>query len=315
MIRIQTISLPSLNTQIDSDINDVNNDVYPIRKRVASETERSGSKPEKGCNYGSIVYGSMMCTSAIRSFISIYNILSFPFDRSLPAIKLLFSPPPPHEAAVNTARKMSKSCPEHGHKKWPKFWYRLFKYGLVIMFILLVIVLITWAILHPHKPRFVLQDTTLYTFNASTNPSLLTSTFQVTISSRNPNDKIGIYYDRLEVYATYRDQQITQRTRIPRSYEGHKDVDVWSPFIYGNSVPIAPYNSAALSQDQANSYIMVMIKIDGRVRWKVGSFISGGYHIFVRCPAYIPFGNQSKGTLVGNNAVKYQLRQRCDVNV
>ncbi|OWM79324.1 NDR1/HIN1-like protein 1 [Punica granatum] len=209
---------------------------------------------------------------------------------------------------------MTKSCPEHSHK-WRKFWWRVLKYGSIILLILLIIVLITWAILHPHKPRFVLQDTTLYAFNVSSNPSLLTSTFQATISSRNPNDKIGIYYDRLDIYATYRDQQITVRTRIPKSYEGHKDVDVWSPFIYGNSVPIAPYNSVTLSQDQANGYVMIMIKVDGRVRWKVGTFISGSYHIFVTCPAYITFGSRSKGTSVGNNAIKYQLMQKCDVNV
>ncbi|KAK4790725.1 hypothetical protein SAY86_018029 [Trapa natans] len=209
---------------------------------------------------------------------------------------------------------MSKSCTHHG-QRWRKFWFRVLKYASVTLFILLIVVLITWAVLHPRKPQFILQDTTLYAFNVSATPSLLTSTFQATVSSRNPNDNIGIYYDRLDVYATYLDQQITTRTRIPASYEGHKDIDVWSPFIYGNSVPVAPYNSAALAQDQANGYIMVMIKIDGRVRWKVGSFTSGGYHIFVTCPAYIPFGDGSKGTSVGNSAVKYQIMHKCHVNV
>nr|DAD29601.1 TPA_asm: hypothetical protein HUJ06_031069 [Nelumbo nucifera] len=42
-------------------------------------------------------------------------------------------------------------------------------------------------------------------FNIS-DGNFLTSNFQVIVSSRNPNDKIGIYYNRLDVYATYSNQ-------------------------------------------------------------------------------------------------------------
>jgi hypothetical protein len=183
-----------------------------------------------------------------------------------------------------------------------------------LAFIILVVVLLVWAILQPNKPRFILQDATVYAFNLST-PNLLTSNFQVTVSARNPNDKIGIYYDRLDVYATYRNQQITLRTAIPPTYQGHKDINVWSPFIYGTQVPVAPYNSVALGQDQANGAVQLTIKIDGRVRWKVGTFISGRYHLYVRCPAYITFGTRSTGVIVGDNAVKYQLVTNCGVSV
>ncbi|XWS59401.1 hypothetical protein CRYUN_Cryun08bG0118500 [Craigia yunnanensis] len=161
---------------------------------------------------------------------------------------------------------------------------------------------------------FILQDTTVYAFNAST-PNFLTSNFQVTISSRNPNDRIGIYYDRLDVYATYRNQQITLRTAIPPTYQGHNEINVWSPFIYGNMVPIAPSFSVPLVAEQAAGSVFLLIKIDGRVRWKVGTFISGRYHLYVRCPAYITFGSQSTGVIVGENAVKFQFVTRCSVSV
>ncbi|KAF8016062.1 hypothetical protein BT93_H1576 [Corymbia citriodora subsp. variegata] len=211
---------------------------------------------------------------------------------------------------------MSK-CPNHHHHhhKWRKIWRRVFQVSLVVLFIILLIVLITWAILHPHKPRFTLQDATVYVFNASAIPSLLTSTIQVTVSSHNPNDNIAIYYDRLDIYATYQDQQITLTTSIPPTYEDTKDANVWSPILSGISVPISPYHAAALTQDQDHGFVTLMIKLSGRVRWRVGSFTSGGYHIFVNCPAYITFGSKSTGIAVGNNAVKYQLMQACSVNV
>ncbi|XP_022766059.1 NDR1/HIN1-like protein 1 [Durio zibethinus] len=207
----------------------------------------------------------------------------------------------------------TKDCGSHG-KYRRKMVRRIIACILIFNLILLITILLIWAILRPSKPTFILQDTTVYAFNAST-PNFLTSSFQVTISSRNPNDRIGIYYDRLDIYATYMNQQITLRTALPPNYQGHKDITVWSPFIYGNMVPIAPYYSVNLVSQQADGPIFLVIKIDGRVRWKVGTFISGRYHLYVRCPASITFGSKSNGVIVGENAVKYQFVTRCSVSV
>lgn len=80
-------------------------------------------------------------------------------------------------------------------------------------------------------------------------------------------------------------------------------------------VPIAPDFSVALGSEQAAGSVFLIIKIDGRVRWKVGTFVSGRYHLYVRCPAYITFGSKSNGVFVGDNAVKFQFVTRCSVTV
>ncbi|CAH1429027.1 unnamed protein product [Lactuca virosa] len=206
-----------------------------------------------------------------------------------------------------------KQCHHHGGKKRKIIKRILIGLGILAIIVLLIF-FITWAILQPKKPRFVLQDATIYGFNVSA-PILLSSNFQVTVSSRNPNSKIGVYYDKLEVFATYHSQQITYFTVIQPVYQGHKDTNIWSPFVYGTNVPVAPYNGAALSQDQSNGAIGLVIKINGRVRWKVGSFISGRYHIHVTCPAYIPFGNRNSGIAGVVTGVKYQLARKCSVSV
>ncbi|KAL2900050.1 NDR1/HIN1-like protein 1 [Bienertia sinuspersici] len=186
----------------------------------------------------------------------------------------------------------------------------------VLAFIVLVLltILIIWAVLKPSKPSFVLQDATLYSFNLTT-PAQLTSIFQVTVQARNPNDKIGIYYDKLDTYASYHDQQITLPTSIPPTYQDTKGMNIWSPFLQGQSVPIAPYIGAQISQQMEMQNVQLLIKMDGRVRWRVGSFISGPYRIHVKCQAFIPLGNSDFGVSVGRNAVKYQLIQGCSVSV
>ncbi|KAL0344844.1 UNVERIFIED_CONTAM: NDR1/HIN1-like protein 1 [Sesamum radiatum] len=218
------------------------------------------------------------------------------------------TPPPP--PAVN----MSEKVCDHHESDRRKIARRCCAGLLIFSFIFLVIILLVWSILQPRKPRFTLQDATIFNLNVSA-PNVISATVQVTVNSRNPNSKIGIYYDRMNVYATYHNQQITYYTVIPPVYQGHKDVNVWSPFIYGNNVPVAPYNGVALGQDQSNGAISLTIKINGRVRWKVGSFISGRYHLHITCPAYIPLGNSKNTGIVIGSAVKYQLSQSCSVNV
>lgn len=206
----------------------------------------------------------------------------------------------------------AKDC-GHREEEQRTLHRRLFAALLAFVVLVLFVILLIWLILRPSKPHFVLQDATVYAFNVSA-PNFLTSNFQITLSSRNPNARIGIYYDKLDLYATYRNQQITLPTQLPTSYQGHKDVTVWSPFLYGTSVPVAPYLAAGLGEDQMAGTVLVNIRVYGRVRWKVGTFISGRYHLDVNCPAFITFGNKNNGFAVGP-AVKYQLVQSCNVDV
>lgn len=209
---------------------------------------------------------------------------------------------------------MSKDCGKHGGGGGEATVSRICGAIFAFIIIVLITIFLVWIILRPTKPRFILQDATVFAFNLS-QPNLLTSNFQVTIATRNPNSKIGIYYDRLHVYATYRNQQITLRTAIPPTYQGHKEDNVWSPFIYGNAVPIAPYNAVVLGDEQSHGLVELIIRADGRVRWKVGTIITGKYHLHARCHAYINLADKANGVLVGENAVKYTMANKCSVNV
>ena len=210
----------------------------------------------------------------------------------------------------------AKDCGHNEHRRRKLLRY-LFAGLLAFVILVLLVVFIVWLTLRPENPHLVLQDATVYVFNISSGASLLSSTFQITLSSRNPNDHIGIYYDRVDVYAAYRGQQITMPTLLPPTYQGHKDFTVWSPFLFGNSVPIAPFYNDALIQDQFAGTVMISIKVSGRIRWKVGTFITGKYHLNANCPAYINLGTKNNGGIIvgPGPAIKYQLVQTCHVDI
>ncbi|KAF7057874.1 hypothetical protein CFC21_076791 [Triticum aestivum] len=175
---------------------------------------------------------------------------------------------------------MGKDCGNHGDDHLRNGCRRLLAVLLVLAFIVAIITLIVYL---------------------------------VTVASRNPNDRVGVYYDRLDVYASYKYQQITVAASLPAVYQGHGDVDVWSPVLDGPNVPFAPYLASAISQDCQAGYLILQVKIDGRVRWKVGSWISGHYHLFVTCPAFLVTsgGNGAPGA----SGFKFQTTTYCHVEV
>ncbi|KAG8387431.1 hypothetical protein BUALT_Bualt02G0020700 [Buddleja alternifolia] len=124
---------------------------------------------------------------------------------------------------------------------------------------------------------------------------------------------IGIYYDKFDVYAS---TMARKSLCLSSSYQGHKDITIWSSFLCKNAVPVALYVGVLMNQDQMAATVMVNVKVDGRIRWKVGSFISGKYNLHANCPDYINVsGGRSKGVSVGPAAAKYQLVLECHVDV
>ncbi|XP_030522200.2 NDR1/HIN1-like protein 1 [Rhodamnia argentea] len=208
----------------------------------------------------------------------------------------------------------AKECCHRHHPEKDRRLFSLFLGLVVLVLFIIFLVFLIFLILRPAKPAFVLRDATIYQFNSSTAPSLLNTNMQVTLSSRNPNERIGIYYQKLDTYVSYRDQQITLPTLLPYSYQGHKEVINWSPFLCGSAVPVSPFLTAALEQDRNAGSVLVDIKVDGRVKWKVGTWVSGKYHLHVNCPALLVFEEPCCGIAVGPS-VKIQVTQHCTVDV
>ncbi|XP_074560106.1 NDR1/HIN1-like protein 12 [Curcuma longa] len=189
----------------------------------------------------------------------------------------------------------------------------LFRLALACFISLVVLVLVVWLVLRPTRPRFYLQDDSVVQLNLTPGSGLVTSVLQVTLSSRNPNDRIGIYYDRLVAYTRYRGQQTTAAEALPAGYQGHNDVTVWSPYLFGGAVPLAADLAAALSQDQQAGFVLLSVHIDGRLRWKVGAWTSGHFHLHVNCPAFLVL-DSSRPSDAGSYYYRFQYT-RCRVDI
>ncbi|EPS58106.1 hypothetical protein M569_16710, partial [Genlisea aurea] len=204
-------------------------------------------------------------------------------------------------------------CDLHGREKAQRRFI-FAAVGGFILFLLILLFILIWLILRPTKPHFSLQSAAVYGLNFDSSASLLNTTLQIRVAFRNPNRRIGIYYERLRACAAYRGERITPPAVLPAAYLGHGDVAVWSPFLVGQNVPINPYDGVDFVRDQIAGTVMVNIEIDGRIRWKVGRFISGRHRLQVNCPAYVDSDKiLNGGVSVRPVPVRYMLIMKCRV--
>ncbi|KAK1392353.1 hypothetical protein POM88_011409 [Heracleum sosnowskyi] len=133
---------------------------------------------------------------------------------------------------------------------------------LVVTFtLLLAIVLIAWLVLTPTKPQFILQNATVNNFRYFSDTNLLTSGFRISLFFRNPSSNVGFYCDQFQVFATYRGEQITLTTPVPATYQGQKDVSIWSVSLTGSNVPLGLQVGDLLVHDQTDGTVLIDIKV------------------------------------------------------
>lgn len=187
---------------------------------------------------------------------------------------------------------LSSKSPKHCANKGlniGKFYKKLYWAGFTFLLSVLALILLIWLILHPTKPEFSLKEADIYQLNLS-GPHLLNSSIQLTLLSKNPNKKVGIYYDMVQVYASYKGQQITVYTSLPPFYQGHEESNLLTASLAGTGLPVAPSFGYEVGRDQTAGKLVLSLKLNGRLRWKVGTWVSGRYRINVNCVAVMPFG-------------------------
>ncbi|KAF5178353.1 NDR1/HIN1-like protein [Thalictrum thalictroides] len=149
-----------------------------------------------------------------------------------------------------------------------------------------VTALIVWLVYRPHSPHFTVVGAAIYELNTTT-PTMISTTMQFTIVTRNPNKRTSIYYDHLSMYVSYRNQQITQAVLLPPLFHETKTTVALSPIIGGGFVPVSMEVANGLQMDQAYGVVGLRLVLVGRLKYKGGSIKSGHYGMYVKCDVMV----------------------------
>ncbi|XP_031502123.1 NDR1/HIN1-like protein 3 [Nymphaea colorata] len=185
----------------------------------------------------------------------------------------------------------------------------LLKLIVSIVVILGIAALIIWLVLRPSAVKFYVEDVSLTQFNLA-NTSTLHYDLKLNVSIRNPNRKIGIDYDKLEVAAYYADERFGW-VQLPGFYQGHKNTSILQTAFKGQSLMV-PGDSIAniFNEQKASGSYYVDVKIKPKMRFKIGQLKTTKYSPNVWCYLEVPLNSVNSSS----PATGGFTRTKCDVD-
>ncbi|XP_068661135.1 NDR1/HIN1-like protein 10 [Aristolochia californica] len=182
----------------------------------------------------------------------------------------------------------------------------LFKFIVSLVIIAGIIALIVWLALRPARVKVHVDTAELSQFNL-TNGNVLHYNLSLSVSVRNPNKRIGIYYDRLEARAFYQGQRLDSRF-LPTFYQGHKNTTMLYPAFSGQQLLVLGSQDVNdFEQQKREGRFEVDVKIYARIRFKVGKFKTNRYTPDAECDLRMPL-------TTGGSAGGGFSRTKCDID-
>ncbi|KAD7479011.1 hypothetical protein E3N88_02147 [Mikania micrantha] len=139
--------------------------------------------------------------------------------------------------------------------------------------------LVLWLLYHPHNPKFTVVGAAVYAANTSS-PDI--TAIQFTIVTRNPNDRVSIYYDSFTVFLSYENRPIAPPLMLPPLYHKRDSTVSMSP--------IWPVSSTVVNGLVADDVGVVSLRlvVTGNLRWNAGNIVkSGRKGVYVGCDVLV----------------------------
>ncbi|XP_077230666.1 NDR1/HIN1-like protein 10 [Tasmannia lanceolata] len=182
----------------------------------------------------------------------------------------------------------------------------LFKVIISFIVVLGIAALVLWLVLRPNHIKVHVENASLTQFNLTDN-RVLQYNLSLAMSVRNPNKRIGIYYDRLEATALYDGERFSY-IPLPTFYQGHKNTTMLYPVFTGaNFIDLSSSEVVDFNEATGSGVFYVDVKIYARIRFKVGSVKTHRVKPEIKCELRIPLA--TNGSTDGSFT-----RTKCDVD-
>ncbi|KAJ8750336.1 hypothetical protein K2173_014251 [Erythroxylum novogranatense] len=152
-------------------------------------------------------------------------------------------------------------------------------------------VLITWLAIKPKRLLYTIDDGSINNFNINTDH--LNATFGLVIMAHNPNHKISIYYDSIEVSVGVNGQTVAFNTLEP-FYQPRKNMTRLDAKLESRDVALSSSLSRDLRLEKRSGQAELDVRIKARIRYKIGVLKLRHRTLKIECPVIINFSS-SKG--------------------
>lgn len=181
---------------------------------------------------------------------------------------------------------------------------------LVVIIVQILLIGATVGILflafQPKLPKYSVDSIRISQFNLS-NDNSLSATFDVGITMRNPNKKIGIYYEsgsNLSVY--YTGTKLCEGS-LPKFYQGHRNTTVLDVVMSGQTEN-ATGLLTSLQQQQQTGSIPLNLRVKVPVRIKLGKLKLPKLKFLVKCKLVVDSLAANNEISIKSSSCKFRLK-------
>ncbi|KAF9599026.1 hypothetical protein IFM89_033371 [Coptis chinensis] len=162
---------------------------------------------------------------------------------------------------------------------------------IAILVLVGLVVLITWLVIRPKKLVYTLESGRVSGFGLHRDQ--LNGTFDFTLKAYNPNRRVGLYYDSIQVTVSYDYETIAFQTLKP-FFQPRHNVTHFEVKTVAQSVALLPSVAKDLRLEKSSGEIELKIRLKARIRFKVGIWKSSHYNLKVVCSQVEVHPNSTK---------------------
>lgn len=151
-----------------------------------------------------------------------------------------------------------------------------------------IVALILYFIFRPRMIAATVDSASVAQFALSpANPALLQYNLTFDMTVRNPNKRVGLYYDSVEALALYDGQRFGYAPLDP-FFQGHEVSTEVKPAFGGQQVLEGEVTQANLRSQLAGGVVEVEVKLNAKLRVKVWALKVPGPRARISCPLSLP---------------------------
>lgn len=212
-------------------------------------------------------------------------------------------PPPPGTIPM----MMTPKPPKKRRSCCCKFFCWLISILLILIVAIAITIGILYLVFRPKIPKYSVDELGVTQFDVGNNNSL-SVTFNLTITARNPNKKIGIdYRGGSHISAWYMDTKLCEGS-LPKFYQGHKNTTVLSIPLTGKTENATGLQSTLMQQVQDTGNVPLNLKVKQPVRIKLGKLKLFTIKFRVRCKVVVDNISANSSIRIKSSSCKFRFR-------
>ncbi|KAL6990832.1 hypothetical protein U1Q18_008953 [Sarracenia purpurea var. burkii] len=163
----------------------------------------------------------------------------------------------------------------------PRVYKMICAIFLALLFLVGIIVFILWLSFRPHRPKFHVRGFLVPGLDKAHGFENARVIFNVT--DRNPNRKIGIYYDAMQVTLFYKGQSIGGTSLSFPFYQEPKNTTMLSSVLGRATLTVNNQRWMEFRNDLTGGMVVFRIRITSTIRFKVSKWDTKSHRMHANC--------------------------------